>query len=88
MSVNWEQVAEYTGGDMVGGELFVRKGREIVSLGKLVGPTFYFSEEGLKIANEIEAGASEPEVMETVAELAAEPVVEPPHEETSVHDLL
>jgi len=88
MSVSWEQLAEYTGGDMVGGEMFVRQNGKHLSLGKLVGPQFVFSEDGLRIANEIEAGATKAEITEELDPAPPAQELEPEHTQETVSDLL
>lgn len=73
MSKSWEEVAELTGGEMVGGSLIVASGHATrTSYGQFIDGQFVYTLEGLAFLRELEAPASP--TVELVSEL--EPVVD------------
>ena len=62
MSMSWEEVAELTGGEMVGGSLIVSTGHAArTSFGHMYEGQFVFTLEGLAFVKEHEASLVAPE---------------------------
>lgn len=59
MTVSWEQVAEATGAEMVGGHLQAHVNGKNIVLGHKVGTQFTFTEHGEAVARHIDGAASE-----------------------------
>lgn len=63
MAVDWKDLEAYSGGYTVGGELFVRRGPTITSLGKLGPMGFVPSEEGHELLTAMANGEPAPELV-------------------------